>query len=87
MNADLPILSPGIRGLVKEFVGRMLLDVGGDEIGATALGGFQADLRQTEHDLVMVINPYRPFTRDPASIEKMAREIERTSRLTITGLR
>ena len=59
---------------------------GGDEIGAIALGGFQAVLQAIEHQMLMVVNPFRPFTRDVESIEFMCREIERASRLKMQGL-
>jgi len=86
LDADLPILSPGLRSLLLDTAWSVVLDVGGDEIGAIALGGFQADFRMIEHQMLMVVNPFRPFTRDVESIELMCREIERASRLKMHGL-
>ncbi|NLK52547.1 MAG: hypothetical protein GX295_08910 [Syntrophomonadaceae bacterium] len=86
LDADLPILSPGLRSLLRDSQWTVVLDVGGDEIGAIALGSFQADFKAVPHQLLMVVNPYRPFTRDVDGIEKMCREIEGTSRLTMHGL-
>ncbi|MGI6648430.1 MAG: hypothetical protein ACOX5W_05005 [Bacillota bacterium] len=86
LDADLPILGPGLRSLLLDNSGRVVLDVGGDEIGATALGVYQADLNKIEHHLLMVVNPFRPYTRNPDSIAVMCREIERTSRLKMNGI-
>ena len=86
LDADLPILSPGVRSLLLDTDWTVVLDVGGDEIGAIALGGFQAVFQAIEHQMLMVVNPYRPFTRDVDSIERMCREIERASRLKMQGL-
>ncbi len=86
LDADLPILSPGVRSLLLDSAWTVVLDVGGDEIGAIALGGFQAVFQAIEHQMLMVVNPFRPFTRDVESIEFMCREIERASRLKMQGL-
>ncbi|MBP8718178.1 MAG: hypothetical protein KBI07_03710, partial [Candidatus Atribacteria bacterium] len=43
-------------------------------------------LKNTEYQMNMVINPYRPFTKNSAEIEKMLRDIEQSSRLEVNGL-
>ena len=63
------------------------MDVGGDDRGALALGRLsQAIAEENNYDLYMVINYYRPLTRDIASILEVRQEIEIAGRLKFTGV-
>lgn len=85
--SDIPALSPRIYGLLQDpAVQRVVLDVGGDPVGARILGRFHSVLKEGEYDFWMVVNPFRPGTRDPEAIEQLLQEIEQTSRLRINGL-
>jgi len=86
LNADLPIVVPQIRGIIKRPGQRTILDVGGDDVGATVLSSLIDLFRTAEHDVLMIVNKSRPFTDTVAGCEKIAREIERSSRLRITGV-
>lgn len=85
-TADLPILLPRVRTICADHAGRVVMDVGGDENGARILGALSDVLRPADHELVLVVNFRRPFTPDPESAVAMAREIERVSRLKVTGV-
>jgi len=84
--ADLPLISPEIKGTLEDSQRVLLLDVGGDDVGARSLSGFYQVLRGINHQLNMVINPYRPYTKNCNEMKNMLRSIETSSRLKINGL-
>jgi hypothetical protein len=85
-DTDLPALSPAIAGILKDDKGAVVLDVGGDEPGARALGRFNNLLVRGNYNLFFVVNPFRPFTRDPAGISIILQGVEHASRLKVTAL-
>jgi len=86
LYSDLPISGPGVINLLKDSSRRVILDVGGDEMGAVALAGMSDIIRELDHRVLMVVNPYRPFTRDVRSIIEMRDGIESASGLKVHGL-
>ncbi len=85
-SADLPALPAGISGAILDDDGQLVFDVGGDDVGARALGRYQHYLQQAGYDLWLVVNGSRPFTETPELALSMLRSIEATSRLSVTGL-
>lgn len=84
--ADLPIIVPEIKGMLRPSEGNVsLFDVGGDPVGARLLSSFAPHLAGLRYELWQVVNSRRPFTRDLAGCLKMRDEIERASRLRVTG--
>lgn len=86
LYADLPVYGPGINALVMDPEWCVILDVGGDDMGATALGVLAGELKEAEALVVMVVNPYRPFTRTVEEIAEMRAGIERASGLKVNAL-
>jgi hypothetical protein len=85
--ADLPIILPEIRGMLRPPDGAMsILDVGGDDVGARALASFRSSIADGEYELWQVINARRPFTDSVAGCLAMRRSIESASRWNVTGL-
>ena len=85
--ADLPIVLPEVRGMLRPPPGTVsLFDVGGDDVGARVLASVGKGLEDGEYELWQVINAQRPFTRDVDGCLKMQREIEAASRWRVTGL-
>ena len=84
--ADLPILVPEVRNLLRSPVERLVLDVGGDETGARPLGSLSDVLPREETRVWVVLNFRRPFTRDAAEAELMVRQIEAAGRVSVDGL-
>lgn len=82
---DIPALPAEIASTF-ELPGRVLLDVGGDDAGATALGRFSPFIRQLDYDMLYVVNKYRPLTGDSRSAAALLGEIEAASRLKATGV-
>jgi len=66
---DAPTLIGGVNRLLKDKNAYVVLDVGGDHIGARSIGGFQAMLN-SEHTIVYyVLNAYRPWSHDIKHID------------------
>jgi len=86
LQADLPILSPAIAGMIKTPGRPAILDVGGDDAGATVLASLADALKDREVRTLQVINPFRPFTQDFEGCLKMRAEIEAASKMKIDGI-
>ena len=84
--ADLPIIVPQIKGIIKREEGSVILDIGGDDVGARVLSHLSDSLNQEELDLFMVLNANRPFTEQKKGVIKIMREIEDASHYKITGI-
>ncbi|MBE3035903.1 MAG: cobalamin biosynthesis protein CobQ [Candidatus Atribacteria bacterium] len=84
--ADLPLISPEIKGLIQNPDYCLILDVGGDDAGAVVLGNFSYFIKDLDYEMLLVVNSYRPFTQSVPQIKQMAQEIENTSRLKINGI-
>jgi hypothetical protein len=84
--ADLPALSPAVKGVIENPEATGVFDVGGDDVGAVALGQYRDMLQGREIKMLFVINTCRPFTRDPEGIIKYVRGIEKASGIKACGL-
>lgn len=62
----------------------VVLDVGGDDAGAVALGQYNRYFREEPYDMYFVINTNRPFTSDVDGIIEYVDSIQRASRLKVT---
>ncbi|MBS3939121.1 MAG: hypothetical protein KGZ50_11275 [Peptococcaceae bacterium] len=85
-HADLPALPASISGSLHDTQQQVVLDVGGDPAGATVLGRYQADLPEGSYDMILVVNPYRPYTDNVDAMQRLISAIESKSRLRITAL-
>lgn len=85
-NADLPIILPGVRGAMERFEGTLILDVGGDDVGARVLGSLSDGMPPDDHELLLVLNANRPFTSTVEACQGLMRKIEMTSKLRFTGI-
>ncbi len=86
-NVDIPALPQEIYAITDDKTTRFILDVGGDERGALALGRIAPAIREeNDYDMICVINCYRPLTKDvPLTLEVMG-EIEAAAGLKFTAL-
>ncbi len=86
LQADLPILSPLVAGMIRQPSELTLLDVGGDDVGATVLATLEDKFKDKSLRVLQVVNPLRPFTETIEGCLKIRAEIEQASKLTIDGL-
>ena len=84
--AEIPIILPEVRTLLKSSAGRVILDVGGDDAGATVLGSLRDAIPDGSYQLWAVLNARRPFTDTMEGSIQMIRSIERASTLSATGI-
>lgn len=84
-TADLPALPPEIISVLRDPDMYVVLDVGGDDIGATALGRFKSHIPK-DFSMFLVVNPARPFQSTAEKILGLATKISRAARLPISGL-
>jgi hypothetical protein len=83
--ADLPILLKQVGGAIGAGGdGKVVVDVGGDDLGARVLGGFAHALGDAT--IYQVLNERRPFTDSVAGAKRMYDELEAASRLRITAV-
>ena len=82
---DAPSL-PAALGGALEREGRVIVDVGGDDAGATALGRFRAQIAARDYDLLYVVNARRNLTSTPQEAVAILREIEDACGLQATGI-
>ncbi len=86
-NVDLPALPPEAYALFEDKDKKAVIDLGGDDRGAYAMGRY-SDLVKDENDFEMlfVFNCYRPLTRTADDAIAIMREIEDASKIKFTGI-
>ncbi|MBQ3889350.1 MAG: hypothetical protein II738_06365 [Clostridia bacterium] len=86
-SVDLPSLPAEAYALVQDRSRYAVLDVGGDDRGALALGRYVPYLREeNDFDMLFVANFRRPLTPDAASAYEVMREIGAACGLPFTGI-
>ncbi|MBE3575758.1 MAG: hypothetical protein IMW99_09985 [Firmicutes bacterium] len=87
-NADLPSFSPAIAAALREPRACVVLDVGGDAVGARALGQFLPAMgpRMAETSFLWALNPYRPYARSRAQLEELYGGLTEATRQPLTGI-
>ena len=86
-NVDIPALPPEMYNVTDDMSLYSILDVGGDDRGALALGRLSPKIREENNfDMYCVVNFFRPLTKDADSAIEVMREIEVASGLKFTGL-
>lgn len=86
-NVDLPSIPAEAYSVFAHSPAYSVIDLGGDDRGAYALGRFAEFLSDpAEYDMLMVLNQYRPDTRTPEQVLEIRREIEDACHVCFTGL-
>ena len=86
-NVDIPALPQDMYAISDDKSLRCILDIGGDDRGALALGRLAPSiLEENDYEMLMVINRARPLSRDAASTLEIMREIEAAGGMRFTGL-
>jgi len=84
-NIDMPTVPPEIYGaLLSDY--DVVIDVGGDDDGAVALGQYYNYFKNKPYEMIFVVNTKRPLTSTCEDIINMIRNIELTSRLKVTAI-
>ena len=86
-NVDLPALPAEMYNVVFDKSRYAVLDIGGDDRGAFALGRYTPSiLEENDYDMFFVINCYRPLSSNPADTVEIMREIEAASGIPFNGI-
>lgn len=86
-NVDLPALPQELYGAVQNRSLHAVLDVGGDDRGALALGRYAPYiLEENDYDMLFVANFYRPLTPDAESALTVLKEVEAAGGIPFTGI-
>ena len=86
-NLDLPALPAELYSVVESREGYAVLDVGGDDMGAVALGRYAPFLvAEGDYEMLFVVNFCRPLTRTALDALGVLREVEAACGLPATAL-
>ena len=86
-NVDLPALPSELYGVVERRERYAVLDIGGDDRGAYALGRFAPYIKEeNDYENLFVANMYRPLTKTPEQALAVMREIENAGGLPATAI-
>lgn len=86
-NVDVPALPPEMYSVTEDKSRYAVLDIGGDDRGALALGRYApAILEEDDYDMLLVINRSRPLTANAADTVEVVREIESACGIPFTGI-
>ena len=86
-NVDLPALPAEAYRLVEDKSVYGIMDIGGDDRGAYALGRYVPAIKaEDNYRMVFVANCYRPLTRTPEDALEVMREIEAACGLSFTDI-
>ena len=86
-NLDVPAMPPETYALVADPTRYGVLDIGGDDRGALALGRYTPMiLAENNYEMLFVINRARPLTRDVDSTLEVMAEIEAACGLPFTAI-
>jgi hypothetical protein len=86
-NLDLPALPPQTYSLFQNRQSIAIIDLGGDDRGAYALGRFVPMIEEeNNYEMCFVVNFYRPLTRTAEEALEVMREIEQACKIKFTAI-
>lgn len=86
-NVDLPSLPDDLYAITDDKSMKVVLDIGGDERGALALGRLAPlILEENDYEMYFVVNKFRPLTQDALSTIEVKEEIENACHIKFTGI-
>lgn len=86
-NVDLPALPADVYTISHNTDVYAVMDVGGDDRGALALGRYVPSIiEEDNYNVFFVINKFRPLTKTPELTMEVVREVEQAAGIKITAL-
>lgn len=86
-NVDVPALPQAMYAVVDDCKSHFVLDIGGDDRGALALGRLApAIIEENNFEMLLVVNFFRPLTRDNQSMLEVMKEMEQAAGIRFTGI-
>ncbi len=86
-NVDIPALPQEMYSVVDDKSRYYIVDLGGDDRGAYALGRYADKINEEGNfEMLFVFNMYRPLTPDAESALEVMAEIENAAKVKFTGI-
>lgn len=86
-NVDLTALPQEVYSLLDKREEKAIMDIGGDDRGAYALGRYSDAIKEeNDYEMLFVFNKYRPLTPDAESAYEIMLEIEAAGKIKFTGI-
>lgn len=85
-NVDIPVLPAEIMRIFNEQDAAIVIDVGGDDDGAIALGRYKQFFDNADYEMSLVVNTRRPLSSTVEEIIEMKENIEIASRLLVSNI-
>ena len=86
-NVDLPALPQEVYSLLDKREEKAIMDIGGDDRGAYALGRYADAIKdENDYEMLFVFNKYRPLTPDAQSAYEIMQEIEAACNIKFTAI-
>jgi hypothetical protein len=86
-NVDIPALPQEMYAITDDRSYKMIVDLGGDDRGALALGRLTPEIiAENDYEMLLVVNKFRPLTPDLETTVQVAREIETAGKIKFTGV-
>ena len=85
-NVDMPSLPAIMGALIRDDTYDVIVDVGGDDMGARAVGCYADDILTRRNFRYFVLNRRRPFTGTAAAAVKIYDEIDAVSKVPCAGI-
>ena len=86
-NLDIPSLPQEMYRAVQDRNTYAVMDIGGDDAGAVALGRFAPFIKEeNNYEMIFVVNFFRPLTRTADEAFEIMREVEAASHLKFTAI-
>ncbi|MBF4694677.1 P-loop NTPase family protein [Fusibacter ferrireducens] len=84
---DAPTLVGGVNKLLRDERCLVVMDVGGDHIGARSIGGFSIELNKPHTAVYYVLNAFRPWSTDIDQIDQTLVAVLHASRVNLDNVR
>ena len=85
-GSDLPAVAAAVLGPMQDPSCEVVLDVGGDSVGARALARYHSYFQKGSYEMFCVLNANRPETQSVEGATQHLQAIERMARASVTGL-
>ncbi len=86
VNADLPIITPEVKGAIDRPAGHLVLDLGGDPVGARVMASLAEGMDWNDYSGFIVLNSRRPKTNTVVGARQMIEDIEASSHVPVTDI-
>lgn len=85
-NAELAVVPAEVTSVFNDKSYEVVMDIGGDNMGAVVLGQYNRFFREEPYDMYFVVNNNRPMTSNAENTEEYISNIQYSSRLTVKYL-